>query len=722
MVSAMTPPYFDNGHVDTRYFTGEPDSLLNDTLMDSGLDSGIDMSPPLVSRKDSAMTNTSLFSHKPEDSWGVDMQSIPSTTSSGGITPAAPTFFPADVTSQALIGAGSTGNWIVAPNSTVMGVDTVVMPQQFDAMENGSFGPMFSQPNMMTSNGTFGDISMYNGVVAPGGVPNVAGNMNVDVNVSTIDALHAVSVGSKKSAMAQAVLQELRRGDGIRKKNARFDIPAERNLNNIDHLISQSTDEQEIKELKQQKRLLRNRQAALDSRQRKKMHTERLEDEKKQFTAIISEMEEDIAMLRKQCERLALEKQQIQDYLQSSFNMEKDSLLREHTMETSRLRKQVAYLTDRVNTLGDEASKLRSSRNSGTNGTTALASGNSLGVFSPVDSNGDTSPSTSSSSSPSSTTTSWNVATVPASASTHSETFGIDPKKIKQEVMSSPQQQHVQQHVPMNQAELSSKGEEAAAEQIAVAGRGQSSLLFMLFLVGAYVISNDPSSAAMSILPPVSEDIRVTTASLLKGLFKEAGVETPFIGASSASAYASGPSVVSSAATAATSPAAMGLADSWIQMLSAGSSDSNANIDMSMLGPLSSMLMVPSFEQERESMFTLSEVQFDNAIRRGPGSPVIGSTASRGHTPGSDALSVVGAGVCTGSPASASASVGADLRNLVGSLGALRSLPNAAEACSRSLLQDLVPVALVRNFANLVTEAHNRCMLACDAVVRASKA
>jgi hypothetical protein len=55
---------------------------------------------------------------------------------------------------------------------------------------------------------------------------------------------------------------ELRRGDGIRKKNARFDIPAERNLGNIDQLISQSTDEQEIKELKQQKRLLRNRQAA----------------------------------------------------------------------------------------------------------------------------------------------------------------------------------------------------------------------------------------------------------------------------------------------------------------------------------------------------------------------------------------------------------------------------------------------------------------------------
>jgi hypothetical protein len=52
------------------------------------------------------------------------------------------------------------------------------------------------------------------------------------------------------------------RRDGIRKKNARFEIPAERTLSNIDQLISQSTNEEEVKELKQQKRLLRNRQAA----------------------------------------------------------------------------------------------------------------------------------------------------------------------------------------------------------------------------------------------------------------------------------------------------------------------------------------------------------------------------------------------------------------------------------------------------------------------------
>lgn len=53
-----------------------------------------------------------------------------------------------------------------------------------------------------------------------------------------------------------------RRDGGIRKKNARFDIPAERNLHNIDTLIQGCTNEEDLKELKQQKRLLRNRQAA----------------------------------------------------------------------------------------------------------------------------------------------------------------------------------------------------------------------------------------------------------------------------------------------------------------------------------------------------------------------------------------------------------------------------------------------------------------------------
>ena len=54
------------------------------------------------------------------------------------------------------------------------------------------------------------------------------------------------------------------RPDGVRKKNARFEIPEDRKVDTIDKFISQAdpNDEILIKELKQQKRLLRNRQAA----------------------------------------------------------------------------------------------------------------------------------------------------------------------------------------------------------------------------------------------------------------------------------------------------------------------------------------------------------------------------------------------------------------------------------------------------------------------------
>lgn len=56
-----------------------------------------------------------------------------------------------------------------------------------------------------------------------------------------------------------------RRG-GVRKKNARFDIPPERSLQNIDQLISESINDDEIRELKKEKLLLRNRQAAFSIR------------------------------------------------------------------------------------------------------------------------------------------------------------------------------------------------------------------------------------------------------------------------------------------------------------------------------------------------------------------------------------------------------------------------------------------------------------------------
>lgn len=117
--------------------------------------------------------------------------------------------------------------------------------------QGGAVGPVGSMP--------MGAVS-YRGAMGfqpPGGVAmspqSSQGWMPAPMDLS--DANHSKSLYRNGSPLT------IRR-DGIRKKNARFEIPAERTLSNIDQLINQSTNEEEIKELKQQKRLLRNRQAA----------------------------------------------------------------------------------------------------------------------------------------------------------------------------------------------------------------------------------------------------------------------------------------------------------------------------------------------------------------------------------------------------------------------------------------------------------------------------
>ncbi|RPA82645.1 hypothetical protein BJ508DRAFT_325385 [Ascobolus immersus RN42] len=147
------------------------------------------------------------------------------------------------------------------------------------------------------------------------------------------------------------------RRDGIRKKNARFEIPAERTLLTIDHLIAQSADDQEIKELKQQKRLLRNRQAALDSRQRKKQHTERLEEEKKIHSTIISDLEEKLSILQMRDHEWKMRNDQAMKELENCrhqvevLQMEKEDMVKKHTIETGELRKKNNYLVDQCSKL-----------------------------------------------------------------------------------------------------------------------------------------------------------------------------------------------------------------------------------------------------------------------------------------------------------------------------------------------------------------------------------
>lgn len=96
---------------------------------------------------------------------------------------------------------------------------------------------------------------------------------------------------------------------------------------------------------------------SLDSRQRKKLHTEKLEEEKKQFTTVISDLEEalhsmklrEADLLREKADWLSTQ-QQVNQYLEG-LHMEKDELIRAHTLETAELRKKNNILRETMDKL-----------------------------------------------------------------------------------------------------------------------------------------------------------------------------------------------------------------------------------------------------------------------------------------------------------------------------------------------------------------------------------
>ncbi|QPC66216.1 hypothetical protein HYE67_008447 [Fusarium culmorum] len=571
-----------------KYFEDEDSSVLDDNVLDHNtLDSGLELSPPMAdSRRDSFAVGHPLFSPKTEDWQSVDMQSVPSNNPFLDQHSNNP-FMRLDQTQH---NAYATANWAFGPSS---GACTPLHP--FDAMsaEYDTNVPLFQRPmagpTPFTNPG-----NMFPAL--PGG------NQSIPTSPQKEWMTPQQPINKNKMRPGSPGIRshnEMRRGDGIRKKNARFDIPAERNLSNIDHLISQSTDEQEIKELKQQKRLLRNRQAALDSRQRKKQHTERLEDEKKQYTAVINDMEEEVAELRGKLEQMLLEKQTYTNYIEN-LNLEKEEMIRAHTIETGELRKKVGVLTDHVQRLESAVP-------------TATDNGFSSG-FDDMDGMGMPG--------------AWD-------ASNFLNEYPAEPE-VKQEMAIA----------------TVKKSENPFAESEKPA---QGGLLFMLFLVGAFVLSSRSTPA----IPRVSEDVRVASANILDSVLKDAGVN-------SQSATLQAPPQPSGAANWG-NPIAMN------DMMMDG-------VAPSMLSELGDTLTQPTQEQTNEQIFSLSAAQYNGVNSQ-------------------DFLQ--------NAPEKSSPSQGR--RNLAEALAAMRSnkQSDAADVYTRSLLWDQIPNDVVRNFAKMVSECNS---------------
>jgi hypothetical protein len=336
-----------------KFFEEEDASILDENILDhSALDSGLEMSPPMVeSRRDSFGVTPSIFSPKTEDWQSVEMQSVPSNNPFFDQQSNNP-FLRMDQSQQAAYQSHAAWPMTSSGSATPQLQAFDGLPVEYDQSNLA----MFHRPANMQTPTPFAaptnPVAMFQqlGHAAPQSIPTSPQKdawMTQDLKAQAM----------KRPRPASPLIRshnDLRRGDGIRKKNARFDIPAERNLSNIDHLISQSTDEQEIKELKQQKRLLRNRQAALDSRQRKKQHTERLEDEKKHFTELIGGLEDTIAKMESQMQKLSMDKQNYESYI-NELEQKQEEMISRHTIETGELRKKISVLTNEVHSMGRAA-------------------------------------------------------------------------------------------------------------------------------------------------------------------------------------------------------------------------------------------------------------------------------------------------------------------------------------------------------------------------------
>lgn len=592
MVSAFPmQPFYGTGPltVDTsraqKLFDDEDNSILEDGILDqSAIDSGLELSPPMAdNRRESFAVGPSLFSPKTEDWQSVDMQSVPSNNpylEQGSNNPFlrmnqnAPNPFVA-----------TSGGWPMQQSGSGSGTPV----QAFDSVHsNFDDGSLFQRPM---------------GLQAP-----YAGNpfAHIGSGIPTSpqkDWGHHMNKHMRPNSPTLRSHNDLRRGDGIRKKNARFDIPAERTLNNIDQLIAQCSDEQEIKELKQQKRLLRNRQAALDSRQRKKQHTERLEDEKKHFNEMVTGLEDEVAELKRQNDQLIREKHSFVEYMER-LTLEKDEMIRTHTIETGDLRKKVGVLTDHLRRYESGACQVEA----------PPAPSAFAGPFGDIE----------------------DMAMSGTWDGSHFLNDFSGEAEVKQEMAIVPARNNAQPAAP----EAENKN-------------SQGGLLFMLFLVGALVMSSRSTPS----IPRASEDVRAASASILDSVLKDAGV-----GAQGQGAQPSAPQ-----------PSAV----SWNAPMP--SMHASMSVAPSMLGELGDRLTQPTEEQTNEQLFSLSPGQYNGVsdqafLENGP---------QRGRSQGRKNLADALAKMQT-----------ADKQN------------SAADIYTRSLLWDQIPGEVVRNFAKMVSECN----------------
>lgn len=191
-----------------------------------------------------------------------------------------------------------------------------------------------------------------------------------------------------------------------------------------------------------------------------------MEDEKKHYTALLNDLEEELAEAKIVMDEWAHKEQQYQQYI-DNLQMEKEEMVRAHTLETGDLRKKVSVLTEHVQ-------KMESTAMATVPSATGFAAD-----YADIDS-----------------------LTMDGAWDSISFLNDFPSEDIKPDVAL----------VPAKKAEgaLVSEQEKPAAQ----------GLLVMLLLFGAYIASTGTSSS----IPRMSDDVRAASTTLLQDMFKDAGV------------------------------------------------------------------------------------------------------------------------------------------------------------------------------------------------------
>ena len=217
----------------------------------------------------------------------------------------------------------------------------------------------------------------------------------------------------------------------------------------------------------------------MDSRQRKKQHTERLEEEKKIHSTIIAELEDKLALLtardeewRKRFEEVSNERDYARHQVEA-LQMDKEEMVKNHTIETGDLRKRSNFLENQVQKL----ETLIEQNN--------ISSGGAGGAY----------------------TDEYGFEDMEMSTFWGGSTFGTaDPFDIPETKTAAV----VKKSKTVEPQEVTETDKPAA-----------SGLLLILLLCGAFVAS---SSQAAGSLPPLPQPIKTASASILQTIFQDAGV------------------------------------------------------------------------------------------------------------------------------------------------------------------------------------------------------